>query len=60
MYFDSATSPNVFWIPLAALNLTEGAPVKKLALKGGETYSGDASDSFRPEKPFAFLPAIPK
>jgi choloylglycine hydrolase len=50
----------VFWIPLAALNLTEGAPVKKLALKGGETYSGDASDSFRPEKPFAFLPAIPK
>jgi len=60
MYFDSATSPNVFWIPLAALNLTEGAPVKKLALKGGETYNGDASGSFRPEKPFAFLPAIPK
>jgi len=60
MYFDSATSPNVFWIPLAALNLTEGAPVKKLALKGGETYNGDASGSFRPEKPFPFLPAIPK
>jgi len=60
MYFDSSMSPNVFWIPLARLDLTAGAPVKKLALKGGETYSGDASGSFQPGQPFPFLPAVAK
>ena len=60
MFFDSATSPNVFWIPLAGLDLTAGAPVKKLALKGGETYSGDASGGLQPGQPFAFLPAKPQ
>ena len=60
MYFDSATGPTVFWIPLGSLDLTAGAPVKKLALKGGETYSGDASGSLQPEQPFPFLPAVPK
>lgn len=59
MYFDSATSPTVFWIPLATLDFTAGAPVKKLPLKGGETYSGDASGKLRPEQPFPFLPAAP-
>ena len=29
-FFDSATSPNVFWVPLAELDLSEGASVKKL------------------------------
>jgi choloylglycine hydrolase len=60
MYFDSATSPTVFWLPLDSLTFDAGAPVKRRALTAGETYSGDASGSFRPEKPFAFLPAIPK
>jgi choloylglycine hydrolase len=60
MFFDSATSPNVFWIPLAGLDLTAGAPVKKLALKGGETYGGDASGRLQPGQPFAFLPAKPQ
>jgi len=60
MFFDSATSPNVFWVPLDKLDLSAGAPVKKLALKGGKTYSGDASGGLQPEKPFAFLPAKPE
>ena len=60
MYFDSATRPNVFWIPLAGLDFAAGQPVKKLKLLGGETYSGDASASLTPEKPFAFLPARPE
>ena len=60
MFFDSATSPNVFWVPLDTVDLSAGAPVKKLALKGGKTYSGDASGSLQPEKPFAFLPATPE
>ena len=54
--FDSATSPNTFWVPLAELDLSEGAPVKKLTLTGGKVYSDDAADQFVPAEPFAFLP----
>lgn len=60
LYFDSATSPTVFWMPLDALDFTAGSPVKKLPLKGGETYSGDASGSLQPAEPFSFLKAAPK
>jgi penicillin V acylase-like amidase (Ntn superfamily) len=60
LYFDSATSPTVFWVPLQKLDFTAGAPVKRLPLKGGETYSGDASGSLRAAEPFLFLKATPK
>ena len=60
VYFDSATSPTVFWVPLAKLNLAAGDPVKRLPLKGGETYNGDASDAFRPAEAFQFLEAKPQ
>lgn len=56
-YFDSASSPTVFWVPLAELALKEGAPVKKLTLVGGEVYAGSAASKFQPAEPFAFLPA---
>jgi penicillin V acylase-like amidase (Ntn superfamily) len=57
--FDSATSPNTFWVPLAELDFSEGAPVKKLTLAGGKVYSGDASGKFEPAEPFVFLPYKP-
>ena len=60
LYFDSATSPTVLWVPLERVDFTAGAPVKRLPLKGGETYSGDASGSFRPAAAFEFLQAGPK
>ncbi len=56
-FFDSATSPTTFWVPLADLELKEGAEVKKLKLTGGETYAGSAAPRFEPAQPFAFLPA---
>jgi choloylglycine hydrolase len=59
-YFDSATSPTVFWVPLADLDFAEGSPVRKLTLVGGKTYSGNAAREFRPAKPFRFLPAKPE
>jgi len=59
-YYDSATSPTTFWVPLAELDLKEGAPVKKLALIGGKTYSGSAASKFEPAQPFEFLPATVK
>jgi len=60
LYFDSATSPTLFWVALEELDFTAGAPVKKLPLKGGETYSGEASGSLEPAKPFSFLEATSK
>jgi penicillin V acylase-like amidase (Ntn superfamily) len=60
MFFDSATSPTVFWIPLADVSFEPGTPVKKIALAGGETYAGNAAASLKPAEPFAFLPAKPE
>jgi choloylglycine hydrolase len=59
MYFDSATSPTVFWLPLADLDFNAGSPVKKLELIGGKVYSGNAATHLKPAAPFAFLPASP-
>lgn len=60
LYFDSATSPTVFWIPLDKLAFTAGSGVKRLPLKGGETYSGDATASFTAAAAFPFLKATPE
>ncbi|WP_206107897.1 linear amide C-N hydrolase [Paludisphaera rhizosphaerae] len=57
LYFDSATSPTVFWVKLSEIDFAEGSPVKKLTLSDGTTYNGDASTSFRRSEPFTFLPA---
>ena len=56
--FDSATSPNTFWVPLADLDLKPGAPVRKLELAGGKVYSGNAAKSFVEAKPFVFLAVV--
>ena len=52
--FDSAMTPATFWVKLDDLDLKPGAPVKKLTLTGGKTYSGDASDKFAVAEPFQF------
>jgi penicillin V acylase-like amidase (Ntn superfamily) len=56
-YFDSASSPNTFWVPLSELDFKEGSPVKKLTVAGGKIFSGDTASKFESAKPFAFLPA---
>ena len=60
LYFDSATSPTVFWIPLERVDFSRGSGVKRLPLKAGETYSGNASPSFRSAEAFLFLKATPE
>ncbi|MEX0643084.1 MAG: linear amide C-N hydrolase [Pirellulales bacterium] len=57
LYYDSATSPNVFWVPISEMNFQLGAPVKKLTLVDGKTYHGDAASEFKDSEPFKFLPA---
>lgn len=58
-FFDSATSPNTFWVPLADLDFKINASVKKLTTSGGKVYSGNAAAHFEEAKPFEFLPANP-
>ncbi len=52
--FDSAMTPATFWVQLDKLDLKPGAPVKKLELVGGKTYSGDVTDKFVEAKMFQF------
>lgn len=56
-FFESALSPNTFWVELANLDFSEGAPTKRLNLGDGEktVYAGDASAKFETAEPFAFL-----
>lgn len=58
-FFDSATSPNTFWVTLSDLDFKHEAAVKKLATADGKIYSGNAAAKFEEAKPFAFLPAKP-
>lgn len=59
-FFDSSTSPNTFWVPLADLDLEEGAPVKMLDITGGRVFSGNAADKFVETKPFTFMKVEPR
>jgi choloylglycine hydrolase len=52
--FDSALTPATFWVKLDELDLRPGAPVKKLELVGGKSYSGNARGQFVDAKLFTF------
>jgi choloylglycine hydrolase len=56
-FFESALSPNTFWVELKNLDFSEDAPTLQLPLGEGEktVYAGDASDRFKPADPFTFL-----
>lgn len=56
-FFESALTPNTFWVDLKAIDFAIGAPVKKLdlGLEQDHTYAGDATAEFKPAKPFRFL-----
>lgn len=60
LYFDSAVSPSVFWLPFADSNFAENAGVKKLALKNGEVYAGNAASKLADSQPFEFIKAEAK
>jgi len=54
-YFESALTPNTFWVDLKKLDFSEGASVKKLNLSNNETYSGETSGDFKVAEPFRFI-----
>ena len=57
LLFDSVTSPSVFWVSLDQLDLTPGAPVRKLQVAGGHVFAGETAAKFAPATPFTFAPA---
>ncbi len=59
-FFESALSPNTFWVELKNLDFSAGAPARRLSLGEGEktVYAGDASGQFEVAEPFAFMVAV--
>ncbi len=53
-YFETALTPNTFWIDLKEADFTEGNSVKKLSIVNNETYAGNALDSFVDHELFKF------
>lgn len=54
-YFETALTPNAFWVDLKKIDFNENAEVKKLDLSGNKTYSGETSKSFVKATPFQFI-----
>lgn len=57
-FFESALTPNVFWVDLTKLDLSEETGrVRKLDLGPNQTniYAGMANDQFKEAEPFKFL-----
>jgi len=59
-WFESTDAPSLFSVDFSKIDLSAGAPVRKLPLSGGEIYWGDASDRFVEAEPFAFLYRLPQ
>ena len=54
-FFETALTPDVFWVDLTDFDLSPEAPVMKLSLAYYATYNGKANESFRPAEPFRFI-----
>jgi penicillin V acylase-like amidase (Ntn superfamily) len=54
-YYESALTPNTFWLDLKKVDFSEKGKVKKLDLSDYKTYSGETSGEFKDSQPFQFL-----
>jgi choloylglycine hydrolase len=53
-FFESALTPNTFWVSLKDIDFSKNGKVKKLSISNNETYSGNAADKFLETTPFKF------
>lgn len=53
-YFETALTPNTFWVDLKKVNFEQNQPVKRLLVANNEVYAGDALSSFKAAEPFEF------
>jgi penicillin V acylase-like amidase (Ntn superfamily) len=56
-FFESAITPNTFWVDLKKVDFSSSAPVKRLDLGKDQrnTFDGEVSDHFQAAPPFRFL-----
>jgi penicillin V acylase-like amidase (Ntn superfamily) len=56
-FFESALTPNTFWVDLNRLDFSKGAKVLKLDLgpEQRNVFAGEVSKDFKPAAPFQFL-----
>lgn len=54
-YFETALTPNTFWVDLKKIDFSDGASVRKLDLSNNKTFSGETSAEFQTSKPFKFI-----
>ena len=55
-FFESAVSPNVFWVDLKDINFNDGQAKKlELGQDQAKTYAGKTNSSFKVTQPFEFL-----
>ena len=53
-YFETALTPNTFWVELSQADFRPGQPVRKLALDNNQTYAGNTIKQFKQAEPFQF------
>ena len=53
-FFESALTPNVFWVNFKNIDFSETAKVKKLDLSNNRVYSGNTAGLFEGATPFRF------
>lgn len=54
-FFESAITPNTFWVNFKDVDFSESASVKKLSISQGQIYSGNTAKDFKDSAPFKFL-----
>lgn len=54
-YFETALTPNTFWVDLKKIDFSEKADVRKLDLSDNKIYAGEVSAEFKKSKPLQFL-----
>ena len=52
-FFESTVSPNIVWVSLPLVDLSAGAPIRKLDLSGTDLV-GEVSSKFKPAAPLEF------
>jgi penicillin V acylase-like amidase (Ntn superfamily) len=57
-YWEATNQPNVFWTELENLDLSPGAPVKRLEAEDGPTRTGEVSGDFVKARLFTYLPEV--
>ncbi len=53
-FFESALTPNTFWVEFKDIDFSKTGKVKKLSISNGELYSGNTAGKFVETKPFRF------